>query len=377
MEPIFGKLVILVMCLVVYLPGTTSVYAVIPVIAAFTFSALNSWLEHENGHLAIFLLYTAACFFDPGLIYFLPLLSFDLYGARWQAAVLLSFLPLLYQLPFFTLPVIMQWVLQLFLAWFFKKRSLAYIRMRQEMTEHQDAAREASLQLEQKNKELLEKQDYEINLATLNERNRIARDMHDHVGHLLTRAILQAGALMAADKDEAVHGQLQQLKDTLVESMDNIRQNLHDLHDPVIDLQAELTALVRDFQYCPVRLTYSVEQSPDKKCKFAFLAISREALANIMRHSQATQASITVLEHPGFYQMIIKDNGIGPPASLSDARDLTVKVNEGSDGMGLKSMAERIESLNGHINIRKDRGFVLFISVPKSGKDEEREHGFE
>ena len=39
--------------------------------------------------------------------------------------------------------------------------------------------------MEQKNKELLEKQDYEIQVATLNERNRIAREIHDSVGHLL------------------------------------------------------------------------------------------------------------------------------------------------------------------------------------------------
>jgi len=50
--------------------------------------------------------------------------------------------------------------------------------------------------LRQKNRELIEKQDYEIRLATLNERGRIAREIHDHVGHLLSRSILQIGALM-------------------------------------------------------------------------------------------------------------------------------------------------------------------------------------
>ena len=56
--------------------------------------------------------------------------------------------------------------------------------------------------MEQKNKELLEKQDYEIQVATLNERNRIAREIHDSVGHLLSRSILQLGALKAVHRQE-------------------------------------------------------------------------------------------------------------------------------------------------------------------------------
>lgn len=47
-------------------------------------------------------------------------------------------------------------------------------------------------------------QDYEIYLATLKERNRIAREIHDNVGHMLTRSILQLGALSVINKDETV-----------------------------------------------------------------------------------------------------------------------------------------------------------------------------
>ena len=46
--------------------------------------------------------------------------------------------------------------------------------------------------LTQKNKDLLEKQDYEIHVATLKERNRIAREIHDNVGHMLSRSLLQS-----------------------------------------------------------------------------------------------------------------------------------------------------------------------------------------
>lgn len=49
-----------------------------------------------------------------------------------------------------------------------------------------DTTKEIAMQLKQQNRDLMEKQDYEINIATLNERNRIAREIHDNVGHLLS-----------------------------------------------------------------------------------------------------------------------------------------------------------------------------------------------
>ena len=59
-------------------------------------------------------------------------------------------------------------------------------------------------------------QDYEIYLATLKERNRIAREIHDNVGHMLTRSILQLGALSVINKDETVGEAINDLSGTLI-----------------------------------------------------------------------------------------------------------------------------------------------------------------
>ena len=56
-----------------------------------------------------------------------------------------------------------------------------------------DDLQERTLLLEAKNRGLLERQDYEVQVATLAERARIAREIHDNVGHQLTRAKLQSG----------------------------------------------------------------------------------------------------------------------------------------------------------------------------------------
>ena len=63
-----------------------------------------------------------------------------------------------------------------------------------ELKRTRDDSRERDLLLSQKNKALLEKQDYEIYNATLKERNRIAREIHDNVGHVLSKFILMLGA---------------------------------------------------------------------------------------------------------------------------------------------------------------------------------------
>ena len=80
-------------------------------------------------------------------------------------------------------------------------------------------------------------QDYEIYLATLKERNRIAREIHDNVGHMLTRSILQLGALSVINKDETVGEAINDLSGTLNTAMTSIRSSVHDLHDDSIALK--------------------------------------------------------------------------------------------------------------------------------------------
>lgn len=185
-------------------------------------------------------------------------------------------------------------------------RTQGLLRYRSRYQEAQDGARELSLHLERKNRELMDKQDYEVRLATLNERNRIAREIHDNVGHLLSRSLLQVGALQVVNRDETVRQGLDTVRQTLSGAMDSIRRSVHDLHDESVDLQMQLEAMLRDFTFCPVKLDYDSGEM-DRDLKLAFLAIVREALSNVMRHSNATMAAVTVrgasgavpADHPG------------------------------------------------------------------------------
>jgi signal transduction histidine kinase len=252
------------------------------------------------------------------------------------------------------------------LAWFLQDRGLKLARIRSQATEYEDLTRDRALRLEQKNKALMEKQDYEVRVATLRERNRIARDIHDHVGHLLTRAILQLGAIQTISRSGPLHEPLTGLKQTLDDSMTEIRRSLHDLHDASVDLTVELEAMVGPFTFCPVSLVIGLREKPDQPLVLAFLAIVREGLSNIARHSNATQASLLLREHPGFYQLTLRDNGTSQEAD--GPVDLEQLTGQKSSGIGLAGMAERVRALNGQINIRREQGFVILITVPRQDR---------
>lgn len=215
-----------------------------------------------------------------------------------------------------------------------------------------DSTKEMSNLLKKQNSDLLEKQDDEIRIATLNERNRIAREIHDNVGHLLSSSILQVGALLAVNKDENTKENLLVINDTLSQAMNSIRSSVHDLYDESIDLHDQVYELVNKFTFCKLNFDYDIQSNPDKKLKYAFIAIVKEALSNIMKHSNASEASITFREHPALYQLMISDNG-------------AVKGFNMDNGIGLKNITERVETFHGNINISTKNGFQLFISIPK------------
>jgi signal transduction histidine kinase len=351
MNKLADKLILLVICAVFYLQNTGGEYIAIPVVLAIAMSALLTFIENAAVPL-IFALWCGLGFYNGVFLYFLPLLCYDLFLSRWQWALLFSALPLAVGIasPQHTTGTLFT-LLFAALSFLLKRKNSSLIKAQSETLKLRDTAKEFAMLTESKNKELMEKQDYEVRLATLNERNRIARDIHDSVGHTLSNAILQTGAMIATCADPATKERLGVLNDTLKTGMDSIRESIHGLHKESVDLQSETEQLVRGFAFCPVRLTCDVEGNPDKKIKYALIAVLKEALSNIIRHSDATEVKITLREHPAMYQLVIKDNG--------------GKYAPTGEGIGLKNIRQRVEGLRGVVNITQEHGFCVFVSIPK------------
>ena len=217
------------------------------------------------------------------------------------------------------------------------------------------------LQSNKQNKEeLLIKQDNEIHMATLAERNRIAREIHDHVGHMLSRSILQLGAILAVNKDEKLQELLRGLKDTLDTAMNNIRESVHDLKDDSLDVEYMLKDVIKQYNSLDIHLDYDMSPYLTKELKYCLVAITKEALTNTAKHSDSTKVNIVMREHPAIYQVLIEDNGSNSQQAIDKLLDVKAKK-----GIGIENIKERVSAFGGNVRFTGENGFKIFISIPK------------
>ncbi len=352
MEKILDRIIILICCSIFLFSDEVSVYTSIPIIVAIAFSSFFIAIQLPAMHIGLYVVYLVLCYFFPPLIHFLPLMCYDLFCESYKYVSAAGII-ILY-LHFDTLSFIsIIWVAALILLTFLlKTRTSSLLEARTNYYLMHDDLIDQSLRLQRSNRELLERQDYEVTNATLNERNRIAREIHDTVGHLISSSLLQIGALLAISKDETTKESLTQVKDTLSTGMDSIRSSIHNIHDESLDLNLKLNELISNFTFCPVKLNYNIENDFSAKTKYTIVFIIKETLSNIMKHSNATFVSITFTEFPSFYRIIIEDNGKSENKSYSN-------------GMGLISISDRIDSLGGTIRISNSNGFRVFVTLPK------------
>ena len=242
-------------------------------------------------------------------------------------------------------------------------------REQQRMRRTRDELQERALVLEARNRDLADRQDYEVELATLAERARIAREIHDNVGHQLTRASLQAEALRVVHADEpGVADDFADVKRTVDEALQLVRTSVHALNDNAVDLSVQLERIVegaRSDGGPQIELEVLAEHAPANVAN-CFAAVLREALSNTMRHACAQTVTVRCMEHPSFYQLIVTDDGAGGAQANSRGA---------AEGMGLASMRERIEALGGTFTAGPRvgaGGWRVFATVPKQQGDEDR-----
>lgn len=352
MKRLIDKSLIFIVLLTIYISNIDTLYRIVPVLMLLTLSALFSYFDNVHTTAAVFCAYFILCFFIPSFLFFIPLICYDMLFHPYKGAWVVSFLPLITDSAQTSFAVKCLLLSLMLVVYILRHRTGSLEAMEETYHKLRDNTKEISLQLEKQNQELLEKQDYEIHLATVTERNRIARDIHDNVGHLLSRSILQIGALLAINKEDSTKESLGLVKDTLSEAMDSIRNSVHDLHEESINMQTELRKLLSSFTFCPIQLDYDIETDLEKHIKYCFIAVTKEALSNIIKHSNATKAYVTLREHPALFQLVIQDNGA--KSSYSNI-----------EGIGIKNMTDRVAALGGNIHISMEKGFRIFISVPK------------
>lgn len=334
--------------------GIKSNSVILIFLCSLIFTELAIYIENSKVRLGILVAYIVACLVCWQFTIFLPVAVFFVVEERikygWSILLLYimlygkcdSSVVLLAELVLCTCSGLMS----------YETRNASFYK--QKYQETRDSSTELENMLKQKNRELIESQDANVSMATLKERNRIAREIHDNVGHMLSRTILQTGALMTIYKEEPLHEQIKSINESLSEAMNNIRESVHDLHDESVDLKLSILETIKPLkENFNVEFEYDMSSMAGRNIKYCFISIVKEATSNIIKHSNATNVYILMREHPGFFQLAVEDNGDS-------------KIDAMHAGIGLSNMRDRVESLMGNISISDEKGFKILVSIPKN-----------
>lgn len=210
-------------------------------------------------------------------------------------------------------------------------------------------------------------------LAVSEERNRVAREMHDSLGHSLTVAVVQlegAEKLIPKDPERAagIIGNMRgQLKQALTELRSTLAQLRSDEEDEMIgNLAVALTELKINFMQA-TELDIQLNM-PDHlpelyaEQRHALYRAAQEGLTNVQRHANGSRAWITLTPKPTGIALSVADNGKGFPEEVADGR------------FGIRGLRERAEFFGGTVE-RRNRptgGGELIFSIPYDFKDRDK-----
>ena len=215
--------------------------------------------------------------------------------------------------------------------------------------------------------------------AVAEERLRIARDLHDLLGHSLSLITLKAelaGRVIGTDLGRAA-AEIAELESVARQSLSDVRAAVTGYRQP--DLVGELESARQLLSSAGIAAKIT---APDAAClsgavDAALAWAVREGTTNVVRHSRATQVAISVSAGPAGVVAEISDNG--PPADddkpTTLARLAEAQADRGSQddrgqvrlgGSGLAGLAERVHSLGGELTAGSvaPRGFRLRVAVP-------------
>lgn len=297
--------------------------------------------------------------FYPKLVVLLPFVFYDGYVVKSLipfAAGLVTIFPVINS------GMDIKTILYIYLVSFFSVYLAYQTKKKYELDRKYKALRddnsEKETKLKKQTRDVLAAKDAQIYTAQLSERNRIAREIHDNVGHMLTRAILQLGALLTIYKEEPIHSQLEGMKETLDTAMNNIRSSVHDLHDDAVDLQIAVEQIVNSLKEdYTVYLSLDVDKNISKDLKFVLIGIIKEATSNIIKYSENKNVDFVLQQHPAMYQLVVHDY------NKDSAKEGTKKTSDGH-GIGLENIESRAKSVGGTVYITNDDGFRIFVTIP-------------
>ncbi|MFS1513337.1 sensor histidine kinase [Chengkuizengella sp. SCS-71B] len=268
--------------------------------------------------------------------------------------LLLNYL-LFQQYPDLLLVINLLYVMTLLLHW--NIHSLTY--KQKDMTYLYDQLRGKHYELEEARKRVKEYASEIENMAQIEERNRISKEIHDDLGHQLIRVkmMMEAALPLVQDQPKKSMNLLEQIKDQLSYNMETLRKTVRNLKpDDHRIHQYSLNHLIEQFaKSCNIHIQYDVRGLPYPLYPSAELTLYKnvqEAMTNAVKHAHATEVKIVLEFHPHFIEFIISNNGEMPDKKLRK-------------GLGLRGMEERIEILGGEMSFESSNSFKVKMRLPR------------
>ena len=196
-----------------------------------------------------------------------------------------------------------------------------------------------------------------------NERKRIAEDLHDRVGSILSTVKLYFGSLNTKidtyqDENKKQYDQANTLLDEAVQEVRRISHNLISgilMKFGLVPALKDLCDTVEGTQQLKINLkVFNVDERMDGQTEISIYRIIQELLSNVLKHAKATEVTISLTRNDGNLNIIVEDNGKGFDANMN------------YEGIGLKNIRSRVEKLNGQVKFDSviDRGTTVIIDLP-------------
>jgi signal transduction histidine kinase len=203
-------------------------------------------------------------------------------------------------------------------------------------------------------------------LSIVEERNRLARELHDSVSQKLFGLVLtaeSAGTLVEADPAEA-RSELERLRGLAREAQEELRSLVFQLRPPALEseglgeaLRKHVDVLQRVYRReIALELAGTPRRAPELEREV--FRIAQEALQNALRHAEAKELRLRLAAADGRVELTVSDDGVGFDPTAAAVR---------SRRLGLTSMEERAEALGGTLTIESTpgRGTTVRLEVPQ------------
>jgi len=207
-------------------------------------------------------------------------------------------------------------------------------------------------------------------LAAAEERNRLARDIHDSVGHYLTAVNIQlekAILYQERNPEEATQA-IRDAKEAAAEALSDVRRSVNTLRNPegrffLKDSLEKLVEAINTEQFSIDLAFTGDEMDYPRSVRMALFRAAQEGLTNIQKHAQAGHVELNIQLGPKEALLTLRDDGRGFDPEVMNRSDSTQK-----EGYGLSGIRERLELIRGKLALESspESGTVLTVAVPRN-----------